>query len=114
MHNRKLIISGMILANCGIFILPAIFFIIASLIGIIHFIKYREWLFSGLIILTAIISGIMGFLLNAVQINWLDLANSTYNLDNLQFGSVFVVVPLFINLLFIYSFDEVPNKHKII
>jgi hypothetical protein len=112
MHNRKLIIAGLLVANLGIFILPWYCTLAGGLIAAIHFIKYREWLFSGLLFMTSVISGIMGFLLDAVQINWLAPLNSHYNLDNLQFGSIFVVLPLFINLLFIFSFEEITKRPK--
>lgn len=106
-HNRKLVITGILLANLGIFITPWLFTGIGTIIALINFIKYREWLFSLLILMTSIISGIMGWLLKGFILNIDHPLSSSYNLENLQFGAIYVVVPLLINLLFIYSFDEI-------
>lgn len=111
MHNRKLVIAGLIISNLGIFIMPWVFTLIGCIIALTILIKYHEWLFSSLVLMTAIISGIIGWLLKGLEISLSPAFSFNYNLDNLQFGAIYMLVPLLINLLFIYSFDEIKPAH---
>lgn len=112
MHNRKLVIAGLIISNLGIFVAPWLFTLLGSIIAGYLLIKYREWLFSALVFMTAVISGIMGWLLKGLELNLHNPLLSHYDLDNLQFGAIYMIVPLLINLLFIYSFDEIKLEQQ--
>lgn len=87
--------------------MPWLFTLAGSIIAGYRLVKYREWLFSALVLMTAGISGIMGWLLKGLELNLHNPLLSHYNLDNLQFGAIYMIVPLLVNQLFIYSFDEI-------
>lgn len=104
--NRKLIISSLLIANCGLITLPWCFALVAISLAIFNLIKTHDCLFSALIIMTAVISAIIGSLMPAITINLHNLTISAIHIENLKIVTLIMIVPLFINLLFISSFDE--------
>ena len=108
--NRKLIISSLLVANCGLIMLPWYFALAASCLAIFNLFKNRDYLFSALITMTAVISATIGSLMPSIIVNLHNLNISMINIENLKIVLLIMIVPLFINLLFISSFDDMQLK----
>lgn len=108
--NRKLIISSLLVANCGLIVLPWYFALAASCLAIFNLFRNHDYLFSALITMTAVISATIGSLMPSIIVNLHNLNIAMVNVENLKIVLLIMIVPLFINLLFISSFDDVHTQ----
>lgn len=63
--------------------------------------------------MTAVISATIGSLMPSIIVNLHELRISAINIENLKIVMLIMIVPLFINLLFISSFDEMVVNENI-
>lgn len=104
--NRKLVIFTLIIANMGMYFLPWYCALCAILLALFNLIKNRDIMFSALLTGTALIDATIGSLMMPITVDLHNLANTQVDMENLQITALIMVVPLLINLLFIFSFDQ--------
>ena len=104
-QNRKLIIISLIIANLALIALPWYFAALAIVLALVNLFKYHDYLFSSLIITTALISAIIGSIMPPISLNLPHLSQFVINIDNLEMALTIMLVPLGINLLFIAAFE---------
>lgn len=104
-QNRKLIIISLIIANLALIALPWYFAALAIILALINLFKSWDFLFSSLIIATALISAIIGSIMPPISLNLQHLSQFAINIDNLEMALTIMLVPLGINLLFIAAFE---------
>lgn len=104
-NHYRLTIVNLILANFAIITYPLTIAISAIFMAIVTYIKSGKPILMALLILTSIISLILGELLQPVSLSWLPW-HYTINVDNLKFAFVIIPVPFIVNLFFINSFFE--------
>lgn len=109
-QNRKLIIISLFIANLALIALPWCFATLSIILALVSLLKYRDFLFSSLIIATALISAIIGSIMPPISLNLQHLSQFAINIDNLEMALTIMFVPLGINLLFIAAF-ETPAPH---